>query len=93
MLEIKIPANLQRLEDMPENVTKAEVAAKLYPTTTYDYALPHEWMLHCIQNQFDPRPSVVWGYPAGTIMGVPLPLTLDALEELQRLFPMYQYIT
>lgn len=64
-------------------MTKGEAATLLYPGITCDCALPQHWVDE-MQNEyeFDVRPSVVWGYPAGSVFGIPLPLTLKAADFL-----------
>ena len=76
---------LQHRKDLPAWKTKGELATELYPTMTYDTALPQNWVNMCMEKGFDPRFSVVWGYPADTIMGRPFPLTLEADEFLSEL--------
>ena len=66
------------LAEVPDGVTKGELASLVYPTVTYDTALPQGWVNQCIADGFDPRPCFVWGYPDGSIMGKPLPLTAEA---------------
>ena len=71
--------------DLPEWTTKDELAAQIYPDTQYDTALPQPWVDHCQAKGFDPRGTVVWGYPTGYAMGKPMPLTMQAARKLQEL--------
>lgn len=66
------------------NTTVTELANQLYPATTFDTALPIDWVRACCARGFDPTGSVVWGYPQGFILGQPLPLTLEAMLRLSR---------
>jgi hypothetical protein len=70
------------LAKVPEGMTKGELAALVYPNTTFDTALPQQWVNRCMDLGFDPRPCFVWGYPAGTVMGQPLPLTAEAARDI-----------
>lgn len=56
-------------------LTKSEAAQQLYPDIPYDCALPQDWVDTAAASGFDVRPHFVWGYPPGTILGLPLPLT------------------
>ena len=62
--------------------TKEELARRLYPTITFDCALPQDWVNEMSSKGFDPRPCVVWGYPPHSIFGLPLPLTAEAEKSL-----------
>ena len=70
--------------DYPEWTTKGELAAELYPDVTYDTALPQGWV-DVTTVDFDPRRNVVWGYPKGSVMGLPLPVTTEARDHLANL--------
>ena len=52
--------------------TVAQAAERLYPGMTYDCALPQEWVdagrCHAIGH-------VIWGYPKGSIFGMPMAIT------------------
>lgn len=69
-------------KDIPDHMTKGELAALVYPTITYDTALPQNWVNRCIELGYDPRPCFVWGYHDKTVMGQPLPLTKEAAQDL-----------
>ena len=51
-------------------------------TCTYDTALPQPWVNTMTASGFDPRYEVVWGYPKGSCLGFPLPLTPRAAHKL-----------
>jgi hypothetical protein len=70
------------LAKVPKDMTKGELAALVYPSITFDTALPQDWVNRCMDLEFDPRPCFVWGYPAGTVMGRPLPLTAEAARDI-----------
>lgn len=65
-----------------EHETVGELAARLYPDITFDYALPQSWVDIVRDRGFDPRGKVVWGYPKGSLHGFPLPLTWEAAISL-----------
>ena len=65
-------------------IAKGDLAGIVYPTTVFDTALPQEWVNRVTKEGFDPRSTVVWGYPKGSIFGLPLPLTAEAEQELER---------
>ena len=60
---------------VPFNSTKSEAATILYPGITCDTALPQDWVNRATIDGFDVRPHFVWGYPDGSILGLPLPIT------------------
>jgi hypothetical protein len=70
-------------KDWLSTTTVGEAARYCYPNITYDTALPQEWVNAMQQEaEFDPRGCVVWGYPKGTVMGIPLPITREAADTL-----------
>lgn len=77
--------NLPRTNDLPNYITKGELAKQLYPELTYDTALPQGWVDAVTTSSFDPRGCVVWGYPKGSCLGAPYPLTVEADEALRLL--------
>ena len=84
--------NVNRAIDLPtaaevraNQTCKQDLAKLVYPDTTYDTALPQDWVNAKVRQGFDPRPVVVWGYPKGSIFGLPLPLTVEAEAELKRM--------
>lgn len=70
------------LADVPDGITKGELANRIYPHIAYDTALPQDWVDQCTTEGFDPRPCFVWGYPRGSVMGKPLPLTKEAARDI-----------
>ena len=63
--------------------TVGNLAKRLYPDVTFDTAMPQYWVDTMQRDyHFDPRGQVVWGYPNGSIFGIPLPLTREALTFL-----------
>jgi hypothetical protein len=48
----------------------------------YDTALPQPWVNKITDTGFDPRGTVVWGYPKGSIFGLPIPLTPISAHKL-----------
>ena len=66
------------LAKVPEGMTKGELAALVYPDTTFNTALPQQWVNRCMDLGFDPNPCFVWGYPEGR----PLPLTAEAARDI-----------
>jgi hypothetical protein len=71
------------VNDLPEYMTKGELASLVYPDITYDTALPQPWVDQCQELGFDPRPCFVWGYPPGSsVMGQPLPLTKEGARDI-----------
>jgi len=58
--------------------TTGDLAAELYPSMTYDTALPQPWVDRMADRGVDVRGRFVWGYPKGTLAGFPFPLTLEA---------------
>lgn len=62
---------------------KHEAAERLYPGIACDTALPQGWVNSCRDAEgFDVRPCVVWAYPAGSVLGIPYPLTAAAADFL-----------
>lgn len=57
---------------------------KIHPTLqcSYDTALPQPWVNKITALGFDPRGQVVWGYPKGSIFGIPVPLSPKAAHKL-----------
>jgi hypothetical protein len=85
---------------MPEEMTASELADLLYPGIRYEdkqlaggrwdlngaTALPSDFVEEQLARYWDPRGHVVWGYlPGGSLDGEPLPLTQEAVEELEEL--------
>lgn len=64
-------------------------AAKFYGLKNCDVAIPVDWVRECQAQGFNPVGMVVWDYsrPGFTGFGEPFPLTVEAEQELQRLFP------
>ena len=64
---------------------KSRQAGKLYPDLTFDSALPQPWVDEMLRvYEFDVREHFVWGYPSGSFIGGPFPVTqigADWLEE------------
>lgn len=68
---------------------KNEVTERMWPGVTFDTALPQPWVnaimaedaywVGCDHGKFDPRGQIVWGYPKGSLFGLPLPLTIEAM--------------
>ena len=84
-MNVNRATNLPTTANLRANPTsKGELAKLVYPDTTYDTALPQDWVNAVTKQGFDPRPVVVWGYPKGSIFGMPLPLTVEAEAELER---------
>jgi hypothetical protein len=48
----------------------------------YDSALPQPWVNRLTAAGFDPRGTVVWGYPPSYIFGVPVPLSAISAHKL-----------
>jgi len=57
-----------------------EAVRRIYPSITcWDYALPQTWLNKFIGPNYEAVAiGVVWGYPEGSIFGIPLPLTVKA---------------
>ena len=78
------------------NMTVESLAEDIYPNTTYDTALPHEWVMQIrtfTGGDPDRDPTrwparCVFGYPKGSIFGRPLPLTREAEELLEQFSPL-----
>jgi hypothetical protein len=70
------------VDEIPHWMSKGELAAEIYPHITYDTALPQDWVNKCQSLGFDPRPHFVWGYPPGSVMGQPLPLTKEGARDI-----------
>ena len=51
-------------------------------TCTFDTALPQDWVNEITAAGFDPRGEVVWGYPKGSLGGLPIPLSAIAAHKL-----------
>ena len=66
--------------ELPESITKKELADSIYGHLTYDLALPQSFVDYCLERGFDPRPDIVWLYAPNDLIGFPAPLTLDALR-------------
>jgi len=75
--------NLYYLDQIHPHMTVGDLAKEYYPDITYDITLPEPWVAH-MQDQYnwDPRGQVVWGYPCETGFGIPLPLTVEAADQL-----------
>lgn len=58
------------------NETKEQAASRIYTGITFDTALPQGWVNDAYP--FEVVPCFVWGYPAGSLFGIPLPLTKAA---------------
>jgi hypothetical protein len=56
-------------------MTVEKAAAQAFPGLTYDYALPHPFLVHCLDKGFDLRGQCVWVYDGNNIFGAPGPLT------------------
>lgn len=69
--------------------TVGELAEQLYPGMTYDTSLPQEWVNYCTARVFDPRGQVVWLYPDRDLLGIPAPLTQEAMLNLCALARIY----
>ena len=83
---MKIFPSQADLAERSTPLTVDELARSLYPTITYDCALPQQWVDAVTDHGFDPRGQVVWGYPPESkLMGQPLPLTTEAVVALSRL--------
>lgn len=76
--------NLPSIADLPEGITKGELAKQVYPHTTFDTALPQGWVDGCQELGFDPRTKFVWLYPEGSVVGYPAPLYLEAAQDLPK---------
>lgn len=59
--------------------------ARLYGLSSFDTALPIEWVKQCLSKGFNPVGVVVWCYDF-TVFGEPFPLTQEAEQELRQLF-------
>lgn len=67
------------------NETVGEIATRLYPNETFDYALPQDWVDVMLNRGFNPCGKVVWGYRPGYFHGFPLPLTQEAMLMLMNI--------
>jgi hypothetical protein len=72
-------------EDDLEMQSVKELAHQLYPGLTFDTALPQSWVKACNNRGFDPRGSVIWGYPKDFHSGHPFPLTVEGMLGLAKL--------
>ena len=66
-----------------------DLARRLYPGLTYDSALPLDWVRTILaltgDSPADWPTKCIWGYPEGSLLGTPLPLTIEAQELLDSL--------
>ncbi len=64
---------------VPPGTNKSDTAKLLYPGISFDTTLPQDWVNSATRptpaNQIDIRPHFIWGYPAGSLLGRPLPIT------------------
>lgn len=82
-----INQDVARMLWTPEECTIKELADALYPGVTWDPALPQDWIEEQRTRGWEPVGAVVWGYSPyfNTLDGIPMPLTLEASEELMEL--------
>jgi hypothetical protein len=53
---------------------------RIYPSCSYDTALPQPWVNEMQASGFDPREQVVWAYP--NVFGCPYPLSPRAAHKI-----------
>lgn len=62
-------------------------AARDYGLEAFDSALPVDWVRQCQAAGFQPVGQVVWSYDRNRGFGEAFPLSLEADQELKRIFP------
>lgn len=63
--------------------TVSEAAERMWPNIAFDGALPQEWVNAAREeDRFDVRGNFVWGYPDGSVIGFPLPITHEGASYL-----------
>jgi len=62
-------------------------AARGYGLKAFDPALPLDWVRQCQSAGFQPVGQVVWSYERNRGFGEAFPLSLEAEQELKRIFP------
>lgn len=72
-----------------KELTKKELAERIYGTMSFDYALPQGW-LNNVANELEVSTGkivsqFVWLYPDKSILGEPGPLTMEAVDLLEQL--------
>jgi hypothetical protein len=69
------------LADIPEHMSKGELATLVYPHITYDTAIPIDaYKILLGEVGQDIARWYVWGYPQGSVFGMLLPLTAEAAK-------------
>jgi len=68
-------------------ISKGALADKLYPATSYDCALPQQWLEDAVTaTRLDypmVRGTIVWLYPASHMFGIPAPLCRTTAQALK----------
>lgn len=80
------PKRLTTNELQEKRLTVSE-AARGYGLKAFDPALPVDWVRQCQAAGFQPVGQVVWSYERNRGFGEAFPLSLDAEQELKRIFP------
>lgn len=66
------------------NKSKSELMKFHHPGVPFDTALPQDFVDECQRCGFDPRPEVVWAYPAmHHLFGIPMGVTIKATAKLR----------
>ncbi len=81
---------LPKIDELPsittlgnyDRITKGELAELVYPNTTYDLALPQQWVDWAWKHDVDPRGQCVTLYEDGYTYGRIAPLTQEMEEQL-----------
>lgn len=73
----------QQLRQMALTVS---TVARLYGLSSFDVALPIEWVKQCLNHGFNPVGTVVWCYDL-SVFGEPFPLSQETEQELRQIFP------
>lgn len=84
-----LSTELLRENIQTKQLTKKELAERLYGSLTFDYAIPQDWVNSVARELDIPSNQVanqfVWIYPDGSVFGQAGPLTEEAVDLLEQL--------
>jgi len=88
------PEDFRMNLEVKNNISKKQLAERIYGGITYDTALPQQWItwaskLSVLAGDYKDMEffcqHFVWLYPHGNVMGQPAPLTLEACDVLEQI--------